>query len=158
MAILIEPRELSAWRRGLPPSTRVAATNGCFDLLHVGHLAVLETGRQLGNVLLVGVNDDESIRELKGPSRPIMPLSDRLRLLMALACVDFVTWFSDVQAHGFLKVARPSVWFKGGDYTLDTMDQDERAALENIGAQITFLPVIPGQSTSAIITKIKALP
>jgi rfaE bifunctional protein nucleotidyltransferase chain/domain len=150
--------ELSAWReeqrrRG----KRLVATNGCFDLLHLGHVTYLEAARNLGDTLLVGINSDASVRDLKGPDRPINTESDRSAVLAALQSVDGVCVFTDKRAAKFLEIARPDIYVKGGDYTLDTLDQDERHIVEAGGGKIIILPVVPGKSTTALLAKISRL-
>ena len=100
---------------------RLAVTNGCFDLLHTGHVLYLQDARAEADVLLVGLNGDASVRELKGPSRPINPALDQAALLAALGFVDGVCVFEDKRATQFLQLAQPDVYVKGGDYTLETL-------------------------------------
>src|SRR6266550_4449592 len=106
---------------------KLVATNGCFDLLHVGHVRYLQAARALGDLLVVGLNGDGSIHELKGAGRPITTQSDRAEILAALACVDLVTIFPEIRATKFLAAVRPAVYVKGGDYTSETLDEEERA-------------------------------
>ena len=102
-------------------------TNGCFDLLHVGHVRYLQAARALGDALAIGLNADESVRALKGPGRPLNSAEDRAEVLAALACVDFVTIFDEPRATRLLAPVRPHVYVKGGDYRLETLDAEERA-------------------------------
>ncbi len=155
----IVPRtELPVWRAALRQSgRRLVVTNGCFDLLHAGHVEYLEAARARGDALLIGLNGDESVRQLKGPSRPVTPERDRARILAALACVDAVCIFPELRATGFLSAAQPDVYVKGGDYTLETINQDERRAVEQSGGQIAFQPFLPGRSTSGLLAKIQRL-
>src|ERR1043166_7789497 len=118
---------------------RLVATNGCFDILHVGHVRYLEAARELGDVLVVGLNDDSSVRELKGLDRPLNNAQDRAEILAALACVDVVTLFSGLRATSFIRTAQPAIYVKGGDYTPDTLNVEEREALEKIGAEIRII-------------------
>lgn len=133
---------------------RLVVTNGCFDLLHVGHVTYLETARQQGDALLVGVNGDAAVRELKGPERPVMPEDDRAAVLAALASVDGVCIFAESTATRFLAAAQPDIYVKGGDYTLETLNPDERRLIEQAGGKIVILPVVPGKSTTALLKKI----
>jgi D-glycero-beta-D-manno-heptose 1-phosphate adenylyltransferase len=150
---------LPAWRLALRNSgRRLAVTNGCFDLLHVGHVTYLESARNLGDALLVGLNSDDSVRQLKGPSRPVSRDCDRAAVLAALECVSAVCVFFEKSAALFLARARPDIYVKGGDYNLETMDQDERQTLEHAGAQIVFIPFVPGQSTTETLARITRLP
>ena len=130
---------------------KLVATNGCFDLLHVGHVRYLEAARALGDALLVGVNGDESTRALKGIGRPLNRENDRAEVVAALACVDLVTIFHDVRAVRFLELAKPAVYAKGGDYSVDTLEASERDVLERIGAQIRIIPFEKGYSTSELL-------
>jgi rfaE bifunctional protein nucleotidyltransferase chain/domain len=132
---------------------KTVATNGCFDLLHVGHIRYLQKARSLGDVLVVGLNGDDSVRELKGAGRPINNERDRAEVLAALACVDFVVIFSEKRATRFLQAAAPAIYVKGGDYSSDTLDAEERAALEKIGAKIEIVPLESGYSTTALLKK-----
>lgn len=147
-----------AWRQSLRDAgRRLVVTNGCFDLLHVGHVSYLEAARAQGDALLIGLNGDESVRQLKGASRPLNPEQDRARVLAALACVDGVFIFPEKRATGFLAFAQPDIYVKGGDYTLETLDQDERRAVESAGGRIVFIPFVPGKSTSGLVEKIQRL-
>lgn len=132
----------------------MVVTNGGFDLLHVGHVAYLEQARQLGDVLLVGLNSDASVRALKGPERPINPEVDRATVLAALESVSAVCIFTDPRATRFLELAQPDIYVKGGDYTLETLDPDERRVVEQVGGEIVFIPFVPGKSTTALVRKI----
>ncbi len=132
----------------------MVVTNGGFDLLHVGHVAYLEQARQLGDVLLVGLNSDASVRALKGPERPINPEADRATVLAALESVSAVCIFTDPRATRFLELAQPDIYVKGGDYTLETLDPDERRVVEQVGGEIVFIPFVPGKSTTALVRKI----
>jgi glycerol-3-phosphate cytidylyltransferase len=132
---------------------KVVATNGCFDLLHVGHLRYLTEARALGDFLWVGINGDASVRELKGAGRPLVSEADRAEMLAAWRVVDAVTIFSDVRATKFLAASRPDIYVKGGDYTLGSLDQEEGAALAACGAEIKLVQMVPGKSTSALVAK-----
>ena len=136
---------------------RLVVTNGCFDLLHVGHVTYLETARRHGDALLVGLNGDESVRQLKGPDRPVIPEDDRAAVLGALESVDGVCIFVERTATRFLAAAQPDVYVKGGDYTLDTLNQDERRAVEAAGGKVVIIRFVPGKSTTALLKKIKEL-
>ena len=136
---------------------RLVVTNGCFDLLHVGHVTYLETARHHGDALLVGLNGDESVRQLKGPGRPIAPENDRAAVLGALESVDGVCIFAELTATRFLAAAQPDVYVKGGDYTSDTINQEERRVVERAGGSIVIIPFVPGNSTTAMLKKISQL-
>ena len=133
---------------------RIVATNGCFDLLHVGHVRYLQAARALGEALIVGLNGDHSVYDLKGAGRPITNQNDRAEILAALECVDLVTVFPEIRATKFLTTVRPAVYVKGGDYTSETLDQEERVILKEIGAAIRLIPFETGYSTSGLIEQI----
>jgi rfaE bifunctional protein nucleotidyltransferase chain/domain len=134
---------------------KLVATNGCFDLLHVGHIRYLQAARARGDALAVGLNGDRSVRELKGPGRPINNEKDRAELLAALESVDFVSVFPETRATRFLELVCPSVYVKGGDYRADTLDAEEHAILKKLGTEIRFIPFEPGYSTSGLLEQLK---
>jgi rfaE bifunctional protein nucleotidyltransferase chain/domain len=133
---------------------KLVVTNGCFDLLHVGHVRYLRAARALGDALAVGVNGDRSVRELKGDERPINNERDRAEVIAALECVDFVTIFPEPRATRLLEKVRPAIYAKGGDYTIETLNTEERAMLEKIGAEIRIIPLEKGYSTSELLAKL----
>ena len=135
---------------------KLVFTNGCFDLLHAGHVRYLQAARGLGEALVVALNGDDSVRALKGPARPINGEQDRAEVLAGLACVDFVTIFQSLRVTEVIAKVRPHVYAKGGDYTVESLDADERAALEAAGAEIRILPLVPGKSTTAMIDRLNA--
>jgi len=144
--------ELAEWRERLRAEGRkLSATNGCFDLLHAGHVTYLETARSFGDALVVGLNGDASVRALKGEGRPINSERDRAIVLAALESVTAVTIFPEVRATSFLAEAKPDVYVKGGDYTLDTLDQDERRTVESAGGRIELVAFVPDKSTTRTI-------
>jgi D-glycero-beta-D-manno-heptose 1-phosphate adenylyltransferase len=134
---------------------KLVLTNGCFDLLHVGHVRYLESARALGDALAVAINGDESVRALKGEGRPLNNEGDRAEVIAALECVDHVIIFTEVRATHLLEKVRPAVYVKGGDYTKETLHAEERGALERAGAEIRILPLEQGHSTSNLVEKIK---
>ena len=136
---------------------KLVFTNGCFDLLHVGHVRYLEAARALGDSLLVAINGDESVRVLKGDGRPLNSESDRAEVVSALACVDYVAVFPEVRVTALLEKVRPAIYVKGGDYTADSLHAEEREALERIGTEIRILPFEAGHSTSGLLGKIKTV-
>lgn len=149
---------LPAWRKAVRASgKKLVVTNGCFDLLHVGHVTYLETARNLGDALLIGVNGDAAVRELKGPDRPVNNEADRAAVLGALQSVDGVCIFVERTATRFLSLAQPDIYVKGGDYTPDTLNQDERKAVEEAGGRIVIIPFVPGKSTTALLARISRL-
>lgn len=135
---------------------RVVFTNGCFDLLHPGHVSYLRTARSLGDALVVGLNSDASIRKLKGPSRPIVYQGDRALMLEALGCVDAVVIFDESTPVRLMRELRPAVYVKGGDYCIEDLPEAEVAA--EIGTEVKILSFEPGYSTTALIERIKAIP
>jgi rfaE bifunctional protein nucleotidyltransferase chain/domain len=150
--------KLPEWRAALRASgKRLVVTNGCFDLVHVGHVTYLENARRQGDALLVGVNGDAAVRELKGPERPVTPEEDRAAVLAALESVSGACIFAEATATRFLAAARPDIYVKGGDYTLDTLNQDERRTVEQAGGKIVIIPFVPGKSTTAVLKKIMRL-
>jgi rfaE bifunctional protein nucleotidyltransferase chain/domain len=134
---------------------KLVATNGCFDLLHVGHVRYLGAARALGDALVVGLNGDQSVRELKGAGRPLNNERDRAEVLAALESVDFVTIFPETRASRFIAAAHPSIYAKGGDYTSETLNPEERAVLEKIGADVRIIPFERGYSTSRLLEQLR---
>lgn len=150
--------KLPEWRKQFRATgKKLAVTNGCFDILHPGHVTYLEAARNLGDGLLVGINSDDATRQLKGPSRPVNSQDDRATVLAALESVSAVCIFTEKTATRFLERAQADVYAKGGDYTLDTLNQDERRAVETAGGRIQIIPFVPGKSTTAILEKISRL-
>jgi D-beta-D-heptose 7-phosphate kinase/D-beta-D-heptose 1-phosphate adenosyltransferase len=135
---------------------RVVFTNGVFDLLHPGHVRYLQTARSLGDVLIVGVNSDRSVRENKGPSRPIIPERERAEVLEALSVVDAAVIFDDPTPQAIIDRLRPDVLVKGADWAADAIVG--RETVESGGGQVVRVPIEQGWSTSAIIEKAKATP
>lgn len=130
---------------------RIVATNGCFDILHKGHLDYLLKAKSLGDLLVVGINSDESVKQLKGPTRPINNELDRAALVAALTCVDYTFIFSEQTAEAFLLELKPDLYVKGGDYTIENLP--EAAVIKQINADVFFVPVTKGKSTTGIIEK-----
>lgn len=135
---------------------RVVLTNGVFDLLHTGHLFYLQQARALGDALFIALNGDRSVRELKGPLRPVQAEEHRAYALAATWFVDGIVVFQNKRLTAEILALKPDVYCKAGDYTLEKLDPDERRALEQVGAQIKFMPFLPGFSTTNLIAKIKA--
>jgi rfaE bifunctional protein nucleotidyltransferase chain/domain len=155
---LVAWEDLPAWRAALrAQGRRLVVTNGCFDLLHIGHVTYLAGAREQGDVLLVGLNSDRSVSELKGAGRPVSPEGDRALVLAALASVDAVCVFQERSAARFLERAQPDIYVKGGDYTLETLNSEERGLVERAGGKIVILPLVPGRSTTALLQKLSAL-
>src|SRR5436190_16710006 len=118
--------KLPSWRAAIRvKGRRLVVTNGCFDILHLGHVTYLEAARQQGDMLLVGINSDASVQELKGAGRPVNFEADRAAVVAALGCVDAVCIFNERSALHFLTASQPDIWVKGGDYTIESVNQDE---------------------------------
>ncbi len=132
--------------------TKVVFTNGCFDILHLGHVTYLHKAKQLGDILVVGVNTDESVQRLKGPSRPVNNEYDRAMVLSALSSVDYTVYFSEDTPLRLIKDIKPSVLVKGGDYSLETIVGAD-FVLTN-GGEVLTIDLVQGKSTTAIIKKL----
>ncbi len=151
--------QLPVWRQTLRDRHHtLVATNGCFDILHAGHVTYLHAARTHGDALLVGLNSDDSIRQLKGPDRPVNPEQDRALVLAALESVDAVVIFPESRATRFLELASPDVYVKGGDLTLDQIPLEERSAVERSGGRILIMPHVPGRSTTLLLGKLRTDP
>ncbi|MBI4714352.1 MAG: D-glycero-beta-D-manno-heptose 1-phosphate adenylyltransferase [Nitrospirae bacterium] len=131
---------------------RIVFTNGCFDLLHAGHVRYLQAARALGDVLVVGVNTDASVRRIKGDSRPLVPQEERAEVLAALECVDFVILFDDPTPYRLISAVRPHVLVKGGDWAVEEIVG--RDIVEADGGKVLTIPLAEGLSTSALIRRI----
>jgi D-glycero-beta-D-manno-heptose 1-phosphate adenylyltransferase len=150
--------KLPEWRKAMRSSgKKLVVTNGCFDLLHLGHVSYLQTARNQGDALLIGVNGDKAVRQLKGPERPLNEEADRAAVLAALESVDGVCIFPERTATNFLSVAQPDIYVKGGDYTLETLNREERRTVEQAGGKIVIIPFVPGKSTTTLLKKIASL-
>ena len=150
--------QLPAWRAALRTrGQRLVVTNGCFDLLHVGHVTYLACARGYGDALLIGLNGDASVRQLKGPNRPLNNEQDRATVLAALASVDAVCIFAEKEATRFLALAQPDVYVKGGDYTPETLNQEERKVVEDAGGTVVLIPFVPGKSTTGLLRRLGGL-
>lgn len=132
---------------------RLVFTNGCFDILHVGHVRYLQSARELGDALLVAINSDRSVRELKGAGRPVMNEMERAELIAALGAVDYVTIFDDISPRSLIAEVLPDILVKGGDYNLDEIHGREE--VERAGGRVLSLPFIEGASTSSIIERVR---
>lgn len=150
--VVLDRAELAQALKALGGTT--VFTNGCFDLLHVGHLRYLQGARALGDRLVVGVNADSSVRGLKGPERPLVGELERAEILAGLACVDFVTVFEEPTADALLNELQPAVYAKGGDYAPDTLP--EAPTVRAYGGRIELVPFVPGRSTTNLVAKLRA--
>lgn len=131
---------------------RIVFTNGCFDLLHVGHIRYLEKAKSLGDILIVGVNSDRSVREIKGPLRPILPEEERAEMISGLGCVDYVTLFDEPTPFHLITSLQPHVLVKGGDWSKETVVGKE--VVEASGGEVIIIPYIEGSSSTNIIETI----
>ena len=152
---IMDLAKAKSWRAELKKKNlRLVITNGCFDILHRGHAEYLMRARALGDALLILLNSDRSVRELKGPNRPIIDEYNRAYMLCALESVDSVVMFDTQRCDDMLIELSPDIYVKGGDYTLKTINPQERETLQSINANIRFLPFIEGFSTTEIINKL----
>ncbi|MDX1950606.1 MAG: D-glycero-beta-D-manno-heptose 1-phosphate adenylyltransferase [Verrucomicrobiota bacterium] len=155
---IIPIEKLPEWREGVRKTgKRVVVTNGCFDLLHPGHVIYLQAARNEGDLLLVGINADATVRQLKGEGRPVNQEEDRAVVLAGLESVSAVTIFPQLTATEFLKIVQPEIYVKGGDYTIDTIVQEERRYVESIGGRVVILAHLPGKSTTNLVKRIMSL-
>ena len=151
---ILTPEEMLGERQRLRAAgARLVFTNGVFDLLHVGHVRYLAEARTLGDALLVAINSDRKVRELKGPSRPVFDQAERAEILAALRCVDYVVVFDGISPRTLIAELLPDVLVKGGDYQLDEIHGREE--VEAAGGKVISLPFIEGASTTSLIEKIK---
>ena len=133
---------------------KVVVTNGCFDVLHAGHVKLLKSALGMGDRLIIGLNGDDSVKKLKGENRPINSEEDRALVLSELSCVDFVVIFNEPKASRFLDKARPNIYVKGGDYTKDSLDKEELGVLEFHESEIKIVPHYGNLSSTNIINKL----
>jgi len=142
-------RAVEAFKR---EGKRVVFTNGCFDLLHVGHIRYLEEAKTLGDILVVGVNSDRSVKKLKGPLRPLLPQGERMEILSGLGCVDYVTLFDEPTPLELITALNPHVLVKGGDWSKETIVG--RELVEGSGGEVVVIPFVEGSSTTRLIETI----
>jgi rfaE bifunctional protein nucleotidyltransferase chain/domain len=155
MGRLVERSELAEICKQEREAKRVVVTtNGCFDILHVGHVRILQQARALGDLLVVGINSDASVQKLKGPTRPINSEQDRAEVLSALACVDYVTIFDEDTPVEFLTEAKPNIHVKGSDYK--PSDLAETPVVESYGGRVEILALVPNKSTTRVVDRIKS--
>jgi rfaE bifunctional protein nucleotidyltransferase chain/domain len=144
------------WRQNLARTGRaLVLTNGCFDIVHRGHVQYLAHARQLGDALLVAINSDESVRANKGPGRPVVPEADRAYLVASLEAVDAVTVFSAPEALDVIRQVQPDIYAKGGDYRPETLVHEEYLLLKELNVRIEILPLAAGFSTTNIIRAVR---
>ncbi len=154
MGQVLARKELTLWtEKWRKQNLRIVLTNGCFDILHVGHVRSLKEAKSFGDILVVGLNSDKSVRNLKGETRPIISEIDRAELIAALNPVDFVTVFNEKTATELIKIIKPRFYVKGGDYTIDNLP--ERDILLQYQVEVKFIPLVFGVSTTELVNKIK---
>lgn len=132
---------------------KIVLTNGCFDILHAGHVRYLAAARAVGDVLVLGLNSDESVRMLKGPTRPINTERDRAEVIDGLKSVDYVVIFGEKTAEALVRDVRPDYYAKGGDYSVESLPESQ--AVQEVGGKVVFLPFVEGKSSTKIIQKIE---
>lgn len=153
--MVIAEQDIELWCEQLrQQNKKVIFTNGCFDILHAGHVRYLERAKALGDCLVIGLNSDASVRALKGDSRPINSEEDRAEVLGALRAVDYVVVFGDETAENLIAKVRPDIYVKGGDYTVETLP--EAKVVLGYGGKIELVPLVTGRSSSNIINRIKS--
>ena len=152
MKIVSEEELVSIISQMRQQARSIVFTNGCFDILHAGHVRYLAAAKSCGDVLIVGLNSDSSVSALKGPSRPINPEDDRAEVMAGLEAVDYVAIFADATAERLVELIKPDVYVKGGDYTVDQLPEARIAAA--YGGKTVLIPEVPGRSSSNIIKKI----
>ena len=151
-------------RRRQQAGERGVFTNGCFDLLHLGHVRYLQEARALGDFLILGLNSDSSTRLLKGPGRPLVAEDERAEILAALMCVDYITVFSEPTAGPLVALLQPAIYVKGGDYAVaggnapDAARLPEARVVQEYGGTVRLIPYLPHHSTTELIAAIKRLP
>lgn len=151
-------------RRRQRAGERAVLTNGCFDLLHLGHVYYLSEARTLGDFLVLGLNSDEGVRHLKGPGRPLVPEQERAELLAALSCIDYVTIFAEPTAGPLVELLQPAIYVKGGDYAHaqggepDTTRLPEAKVVQEYGGIVRLIPYLAHHSTTELIAAIQQLP
>lgn len=152
--MLVKQTELNSLLADLRANHKtIVTTNGCFDILHVGHVRYLQQAKSYGDVLIVALNSDKSVKKIKGESRPVNNENDRAEVLSALRCVDYVVLFEDESPIELLLRIKPDVHTKGADYTLETLP--EAKEIIKAGGRIEFIPFVKGKSTTAVIEKMK---
>ena len=152
--MLIDKSDAAQFCENLRRDNKIVFTNGCFDIIHAGHVRYLTAAKNFGDVLIVGLNSDNSVRKLKGASRPVNNQADRAEVLLALKPVDYVIIFDELTAENLIAQVKPDIYVKGGDYTLDTLP--EAKIVQSYGGRVEFVKLVAGKSTSNIIKKIEA--
>ena len=150
--MLIDRKDAANFCENLRRGKKIVFTNGCFDIIHAGHVRYLTAAKNFGDILIVGLNTDESVRKLKGASRPINSQDDRAEVLLGLKAVDHVIFFGEQTAEDLIATVKPDVYVKGGDYTLDTLP--EAKIVQSYGGRVEFVNLVAGRSTTKILEKI----
>jgi len=146
----LEPSKLAPVLRNLQSQGKKAVfTNGVFDLLHLGHVTYLQEARKQGDLLVVGLNSDASVRRIKGPLKPLLPLAERAEMLLALECVDYTTFFEEENPYNIIKILRPDILVKGGDWAVDKIIGGD--LVQSWGGKVMNIPVVEGRSTTNLI-------
>lgn len=150
----LEPTKLAPVLKNLQnQGQKVVFTNGVFDLLHLGHVTYLQEARKKGDLLVVGLNSDASVRRIKGPLKPLLPLEERAEMLLALSCVDYTTFFEEDDPYNIIKILRPDVLVKGGDWAIDKMIGGD--LVQSWGGKVLNIPVVEGRSTTNLIQMVR---
>ncbi len=150
MEKFLEPTKLAAVLQNLKnQGKKVVFTNGVFDLLHLGHVTYLQKAREQGDILVVGLNSDASVKRIKGPLKPLLPLAERAEMLLALACVDYVTFFEEDDPFNVVKTIKPDILVKGGDWAVDKIIGGD--LVRSWGGKVMNIPVVEGRSTTNLI-------
>lgn len=150
----LEPTKLAPVLQNLQKQGKKAVfTNGVFDLLHLGHVTYLQEARNQGDLLVVGLNSDASVRRIKGPLKPLLPLEERAEMLLALSCVDYTTFFEEENPYNIIKILRPDVLVKGGDWAVDKIIGGD--LVQSWGGKVMNIPVVEGRSTTNLIQMVR---
>lgn len=152
--VLALPQLVELCRQWRSSNLRVVLTNGTFDLLHVGHVRYLQEARDLGDVLVVGINSDASVRGYKGAGRPVVPQDERAEIVAALRCVDYVTIFDEPTATHLVETLQPDIYVKGGDYSPGAKPLPEAEAVLSYGGEVKIIPFVQGHSASDLIQRV----
>lgn len=151
--MILKESDLDKIQKWHAANKKIVLTNGCFDLLHVGHLRTFVEAKKLGDLLIVGINSDQSVKSLKGETRPIISQEDRAELVSAMKPVDYVIIFDELNVSNLLEKIKPDIYVKGGDYTLDSLP--EKATIIRLGIEVKFIPLVVGISTTELVKRIR---
>jgi len=151
--LILKESDLDKIQKLHAANKKIVLTNGCFDLVHIGHLRTFVEAKKLGDLLIVGINSDQSVKSLKGETRPIISQEDRAELVSAMKPVDYVIIFDELNVSNLLEKINPDVYVKGGDYTLDNLP--EKATIIRLGIEVKFIPVVVGISTTELVNRIR---